>query len=63
MNNLKTVDWWRDQILVATSEFLKNPNDISSAKLKSLIKAYQQNHETTSLTAIADEHERVMDYR
>ena len=59
----KSVDWWRDQILVATSEFLKDPNDITSAKVKSLLKTYQLQHESAQSTSITDEHERVMDYR
>jgi hypothetical protein len=59
----KTVDWWRDQIFLATSDFLKTPNDITSAKIKSLLKAYQQQHENHEASLIHDEHERAMDYR
>lgn len=59
----KTIDWWRDQILLATSEFLKNPSDITSAKIKSLLKAYQSQHESMNTVSLDDEHERVMDYR
>ena len=58
-----SIDWWRDQIFLATSDFFKTPNDITSAKIKSLLKAYQQQHELQQSAPIDDEHERVMDYR
>lgn len=57
------VDWWRDQIFLATSDFFRNPNDITAAKIKSLLKAYQQQHEQLDCASIDDEHERLMDYR
>jgi hypothetical protein len=63
MLKTNSTDWWRDQIFLATSEFLQNPNDITSAKIKSLLKNYQLQHELQNHTAIDDEHERVMDYR
>jgi hypothetical protein len=59
----KSLDWWRDQIFLATSDFFKDPNDITSAKIKSLLKAYQQHHESQSIATLTDEHERAMDYR
>jgi hypothetical protein len=59
----KSIDWWRDQIILATSDFLKNPNDITSAKIKSLLKTYQLQHESEHAVSINDEHERAMEYR
>lgn len=59
----KPIDWWRDQIFLATSDFFRNPNDITSAKIKSLLKAYQQHHESLQSSLAGDEHERAMDYR
>ena len=55
----KSTDWWRDQLFLAIADFLKRPNNISSAKIKSLLKGYQQQFDSHS----SDEHERVMDYR
>ena len=58
-----SIDWWRDQIFLATSDFFKTPNDITSAKIKSLLKAYQEQYEPMEPGFINDEHERLMDYR
>jgi DNA-binding transcriptional regulator GbsR (MarR family) len=58
-----SIDWWRDQFFLATSDFFKDPNDITSAKIKSLLKAYQEQHERVESEFINDEHERLMDYR
>ena len=58
----KTGDWWRDRIFLATAEFLSDPNDFTSAKLKSLLKTYQIQHEFQR-GSIEDEHEQVMDFR
>jgi len=63
MSGAKPIDWWRDQIFLATSDFFRNPNDVTSAKIKSLLKAFQQQHEHRESSSIEDEHERVMDYR
>jgi len=59
----KPIDWWRDQIFLATADFLKNPNDITSAKIKSLLKTYQLQHGCKEMSLLDDEHERAMDYR
>jgi hypothetical protein len=59
----KSIDWWRDQILLAVSDFLRDPNDITSAKIKTLLKSYQLQHESKDTVSIGDEHERVMDFR
>lgn len=61
MFTLKSVDWWRNQLHSATEDFVKNPNDITMAKIKSLLNAYQ--HDYSDIPAGGDEHERVMDYR
>lgn len=55
------LDWWRDQLFLATSEFLREPNDITGAQIKSLLKTYQKHFENQQSIS-NDEHERLMDY-
>ena len=58
----KSVDWWRNQILLVISDCLKNPSDITSSKIKSLLKNHQFQQELEHTASIDGEHERAMDY-
>lgn len=54
-------DWWMWQMYRQVADFINEPNDISEARLKSLVLAYRKYHDVEQLNSKDEEQGRVVD--
>lgn len=54
-------DWWMWQMYRQVADFINEPNDISEARLKSLVLAYRKYHDVEQLDSKDEEQGRVVD--
>ena len=61
MERKDSVDWWRWELNRSLAEHINRPNDITEAKLKSLLLEYRRHWERNAVED-SDEHEWAMDF-
>ena len=54
-------DWWMWQMYRQVADLINEPNDISEARLKSLVLAYRKYHDVEQLNSKDEEQGRVVD--
>ena len=54
-------DWWMWQMYRQVADLINEPNDISEARLKSLVLAYRKYHDVEQLDSKDEEQGRVVD--
>ena len=55
-------DWWRWQMYRMLADLLHDPNDLTEARITSLIREYRK-FSAQSAQVSSDEHEWLMDFR